>query len=110
MAVAQEFGLWVVVGKSDPVPSLDTPDLTPADQMVMKYPSVQCRVDTVVHGALCPTKFRGTDIPGLLDSIEDPGSNPPESEAAAAPDSCVDGPGARPACWFKPNPPTSPAP
>ncbi|WP_433933481.1 hypothetical protein AB3662_03960 [Sorangium cellulosum] len=63
----------------------------------------QRRVDIMFQGALCPTKFRGTAIPGLIPPYEQVLTFSPEVEAAAAPDACTEGPGSRPRCWFAPN-------
>ncbi|WP_437735038.1 ImmA/IrrE family metallo-endopeptidase [Sorangium sp. So ce1335] len=103
-AVAERFGRW---GRgtedSRPVPDLSTPD---ADEVMVtkeNNPPLQCRVDTAFQGALCQTKFRGTAIPGLIPPYEQVLTFSPEAEAAAAPDSCTEGPGSRPRCWFAPN-------
>lgn len=64
------------------------------------YPSAQCRLDTYVAGALCPTTFDDDVIPGRLDP------NGQESDGAFAQamrQSCSKGEGKRPACWFNPN-------
>jgi len=104
LAAAEAFGRWLVVGKLDPVPKLETPDPTVVEKMDSGYPKhAQCRVDTILRGALCRTKFRGTAIPGLVEPFDQVWLNPPASEAAAALDSCVEGPASRPACWFMPN-------
>ncbi|WP_438027201.1 trypsin-like serine peptidase [Sorangium sp. So ce233] len=99
-ASAEDFGRWR--GK-DPVPALSTPDTTEVTGTEEENPSVQCRVDTMFQGALCQTKFRGTAIPGLIPPYEQVLTLSPEVEAAAAPDSCTEGPGSRPRCWFAPN-------
>ncbi|WP_437288868.1 trypsin-like serine peptidase [Sorangium sp. So ce406] len=99
-AAAEAFGRWRGV---DPAPRLSTPDTTEVMVTKEEYPSVQCRVDTLFQGALCPTKFRGTAIPGLIPPYEQVLTFSPEVEAAAAPDACTEGPGSRPRCWFAPN-------
>lgn len=56
------------------------------------YPSVQCRLDTFVHGALCGLEHAATE------------RAPAQAEAAALAQSCsVESfePGARPGCWFR---------
>ncbi|XYI00752.1 hypothetical protein ACMHYB_13730 [Sorangium sp. So ce1128] len=103
-AVAEDFGRWARSGgDSRPVPELSTPDTTEVTVTRDEYPSLQCRVDTAFQGALCGIKFRGTAIPGLIAPYEQVLTFSPEVEAAAAPDSCTEGPGSRPRCWFAPN-------
>ncbi|WP_438022062.1 hypothetical protein [Sorangium sp. So ce233] len=103
-AVAEDFGRWSRgAGDSRPVPDLSTPDTTEVTVTRDDYPSLQCRVDTAFQGALCGTRFRGTAIPGLIQPYEQVLTFSPEVEAAAAPDSCTEGPGSRPRCWFAPN-------
>ncbi|WP_437738322.1 hypothetical protein [Sorangium sp. So ce1335] len=102
-AVAEDFGRWARWGDSRPVPDLSTPDTSEVTVTDDDYPSLQCRVDTAFQGALCGTKFRGTAIPGLIPPYEQVLTFSPEVEAAAAPDSCTEGPGSRPRCWFAPN-------
>ncbi|WP_437964280.1 serine protease [Sorangium sp. So ce260] len=98
-AAAEAFGRW----KGDPTPDLSTPDTSEVAATDEGYPSTQCRLDTMFQGALCQTKFRGTAIPGLIPPYERLMTIDPEVEAAAAPDSCTEGQGARPRCWFAPN-------
>ncbi|WP_159396815.1 trypsin-like peptidase domain-containing protein [Sorangium cellulosum] len=106
-AVAEGFGIWrrgSDPGESTiPVPRLDTPSTIEVPGTNADNPPGQCRVDTIFQGALCGTKFRGTDIPGLIPPYEQVLTLSPEVEAAAAPDSCTEGPGSRPRCWFAPN-------
>ncbi|HTN90256.1 MAG TPA: trypsin-like peptidase domain-containing protein [Sorangium sp.] len=99
-AVAEAFGRWT---ERIPVPDLSTPDTS--EQAVTNYynPPPQCRADTIFQGALCQTKFRGTAIPGLIPPYEQALTFSAEVEAAAAPDSCTEGLGARPRCWFAPD-------
>ncbi|MGK3990064.1 trypsin-like peptidase domain-containing protein [Sorangium sp. So ce136] len=99
-AVAEAFGRWT---ERIPVPDLSTPDTSEGTVTNYNNPPPQCRVDTVFQGALCQTKFRGTAIPGLIPPYEQALTFSPEVEAAAAPDSCTEGLGARPRCWFAPN-------
>jgi hypothetical protein len=104
LAVAEPFARWSTGAGGTESPRLDEPDATVVPRTLMEYPEKkQCRVDTIVRGALCRTKFRGTGIPGLVPPFEQVASNPPFSEAAAAGDSCTEGPGARPSCWFAPD-------
>ncbi len=92
-------GRW----KDDPAPDLSTPDTTEVTVTDEGYPSTQCRLDTMFQRALCQTKFRGTAIPGFIQPYKRLLTIDPEVEAAAAPDSCTEGTGARPRCWFAPN-------
>ncbi|WP_437678432.1 trypsin-like serine peptidase [Sorangium sp. So ce131] len=106
-AVAEAFGVWKrgtdVEEASNPIPRLDTPSTVEAQVTDYENMPAQCRVDTIFQGALCGHKFRGTDIPGLIPPYEQVLTFSPDVEAAAAPDSCTEGPGARPRCWFMPN-------
>lgn len=67
------------------------------------YPSAQCRVDTLVAGALCPRQWDDNVIPALAHSK---GQESFEAERAAADYSCFarDGFsfGVRPRCWYVP--------
>lgn len=67
------------------------------------YPSLQCRIDTMVAGALCPRSFAPDVIPGLNHPR---GQQSAEAEAEAGKYSCfvVDGDrrGSRPRCWYAP--------
>ncbi|WP_437288901.1 trypsin-like peptidase domain-containing protein [Sorangium sp. So ce406] len=103
-AVAEGFGRWARrPGDSRPVPDLSTPHTDEVTLTEANNPPLQCRVDTLLQGALCPTKFRGTAIPGLIQPYDQVLTYSPEVEAAAAPDSCTEGTGSRPRCWFAPN-------
>lgn len=96
---AEAVGRWYAPQESLRV---DTPDKTVVPGL-SDGRSNQCRVDTYFQGALCRTKFRGTTIPGLIEPYEQVLNISPAVEAAAAPDSCTEGVGSRPLCWFKPN-------
>lgn len=65
------------------------PDTTKApESIVNRYASMQCRLDTLVAGAVCPQNFDIKKIPMKAD--------------AAKQSSCwASAKGARPACWFK---------
>lgn len=79
--------------------SLDTTDPEVATQTNHNYyPSAQCRLDTYVAGALCRVHFDDRVIPGRLhpDGQESDGA----FEQAML-QSCRDGDGMRPACWFR---------
>lgn len=64
--------------------SFDTKDSSVAPQTLDTYPDRQCRLDTALEGALCrdpsPLRLDGKDISSF---------------------GCRQGPGARPACWFR---------
>lgn len=64
------------------------------------YPSNQCRVDTLVAGALCNVSRSVEDlvIPGLNEHVS---GKDREAGKASKKYSCQTGPGKRPACWFK---------
>jgi len=101
-AAAAGLGRWLQSNKpGTPPSSVETPDLSLARETKSFAGSAQCRVDTVFNGARCRTKFRGTSIPGLIEPFEQILSNP-AVETAAALDSCTEGPGVRPRCWFAP--------
>jgi hypothetical protein len=70
-------------------------------------PEPQCRLDTMVAGALCAKRNDLAVIPGLLPSPVTGlyGDHSVASETAAKPYACYSGSGARPACWFKPDMP-----
>ncbi|WP_438027199.1 trypsin-like serine peptidase [Sorangium sp. So ce233] len=103
-AVAEDFGRWARrAGDSRPAPDLSTPHTGEVMVTNENNSPLQCRVDTMFQGALCATRFRGTAIPGLIPPYEQVLTFSPEVEAAAAPDSCTEGTGSRPRCWFKPN-------
>lgn len=80
---------------AEEAPSLERQDEFEVDRTVAAhYPSLQCRLDTLVRGALC----------GLAVSRElrEPGSADTEADALAQ--SCSVAtfePGARPRCWFR---------
>jgi len=108
LAMAEPFASWSGGKDSSSSFHLDTPDPLVVSAISVAHPHLQCRVDTILQGALCRVKFRGTEIPGLIPPYDALINNPPASEAAAAPNSCVEGLGARPACWFIQNTPQPP--
>ncbi|WP_155798039.1 hypothetical protein [Sorangium cellulosum] len=81
-------------------PRFDTPDPTEAAVTKEGHPASQCRLDTLVAGAVCSVKATGTGIPGLVPPY---GEYSDASEEAARPFACQTGPGARPRCWFQPD-------
>ncbi|WP_141734158.1 hypothetical protein [Oligoflexus tunisiensis] len=101
-------------GKVDPevIPSVGTPDMNEVGVTDNYHPSPQCRLDTFLAGALCPTVlhenqnpaavyYDETRIPGY--QLSSPGGEVARSQALAA--SCHEDfwpEGARPRCWFSP--------
>lgn len=67
------------------------------------HPAAQCRLDTMLNGAVCTRPFDVRHIPGL--EIEIQGGQPLEMEKDAARFSCEEMgmpfDGSRPACWFR---------
>lgn len=82
-------------------PQLDTPDTTEVEVTREGHASSQCRLDTLVAGAVCAVKATGTEIPGFVPPY---GEYSVASQEAARPFACQTGPGARPRCWFQPDP------
>ncbi|WP_437959405.1 hypothetical protein WME76_06940 [Sorangium sp. So ce119] len=82
-------------------PRFDTPDTTEVAVTKEGHPESQCRLDTLVAGAVCSVKATGTGIPGFVPPY---GEYSAASEDAARPFACQTGPGARPRCWFQPDP------
>lgn len=80
-------------------PRFDTPDTSQTMRTREGRVESQCRFDTLVAGALCNVKAKGTEIPGWVPPY---GEYSPESEEAAHSSACETGPGARPKCWFHP--------
>nr|AYM54335.1 hypothetical protein [Sorangium cellulosum] len=81
-------------------PQLDTPDTTEAAVTKEGHAPSQCRLGTLVAGAVCSVKATGTGIPGFVPPY---GEYSSASEEAARPFACQTGPGARPRCWFQPD-------
>lgn len=72
---------------NQPLPSLETPDTLVIDVTnTTGYPSVQCRVDTYMRGALCD-KLPESDTSDLDPDVG----------------YCATGAGSRPACWYNPD-------
>ncbi len=99
-SVSQDFGEFLAVRNDIPAPVQTQRDSSVVSITNDDHPSLQCRSDTLLAGALCDVKFAPGVIPG---EKEHEGWYTPASEAAAAQYSCTTGPGARPSCWFKPN-------
>ena len=85
-----------------PMPQFNTPDPLVVTVTNMKYPSVQCRMDTAFQGTLCAANFDPLMIPGKKTS-QGPASIEAEKEAAATSCTTYSGysAGLRPNCWFK---------
>lgn len=88
--------------KKVPVPSLQTPDQTAVDKTNPEHPAVQCRLDTLFQGAVCPVPWNNNTIPGKKTAQ---GQDSLEAERESAMVSCTATGGfqfgVRPACWFK---------
>ncbi len=99
--------------EEDPVPSVATPDLSEVGVTDNLHPMAQCRLDTFVAGALCPTVldaalnpaavyYDETKIPGY--ELAAPGGEAARDQSMAS--SCHENfwpEGARPRCWFSPD-------
>ncbi len=84
---------------------VDTPSKEIVDETA-KRSTTQVRLDTMMAGALCPVKNDLRVIPGLVKSPNGLyGEHSVASEMHAKQYACLDGPGARPLSWFKPNMP-----
>jgi len=88
--------------KKDSDPDFSTPDPLIVTKTNTTYPSVQCRMDTYLNGALCGTQFDLSVIPGRTKLGFENGIT---GEREAAKYSCFKTAesdlGVRPACWFK---------
>jgi hypothetical protein len=104
------------LGKSreeDPAPSVATPDRSEVGVTDNMHPAAQCRLDTFVAGALCPTVFDPAQNAAAVvyDETKIPGYELAAPGGEAARDlsmslSCHEGfwpQAARPRCWFSPD-------
>lgn len=76
----------------DQEPSFDSSNSEEVNTTRTGYPSIQCRLDTIVQGAICQRPYDFTKVA--------------KEKADIASNSCVQGRdriGARPRCWFKPD-------
>lgn len=83
------------------VPQFDTPDLSKVDATSRSHPAGQCRLDTYIAGALCPTRWSDSIIPGKLSANR----NSLKAFISAKRFACHsyhDPQGFRPRCWFNP--------
>lgn len=79
--------------------ALETPDPHVSNYTInWAYPKTQCRLDTFFAGSLCNTSRTGLEIPGLA---HPKGQSSKAAEQEAMAQSCYDGLGQRPKCWFK---------
>ena len=85
-----------------PMPQFSTPDATVRSATNENHPAIQCRLDTLFHGSLCPTIFDDRLIPGKR---TEGGRTSLAAEREAANSSCSAMSnftrGLRPTCWFK---------
>lgn len=93
---AERFGIRDARRNGHPTPDLETPATDEVERTLSDYANSQCRVDTVVQGALCTKRNRVGVIPGIVDATISP-----DAEALSEPYACSEGPGARPRCWYK---------
>ncbi len=84
--------------------SFDRIDDSQIEKTLMDYPSFQCRLDTLIAGALCQVSWDESIIPGHHDNIT---RNNREAELQSATQACSEyggqKQGSRPRCWFKPS-------
>lgn len=96
----------LLAGGPDKV-AFNTPDTSVVSRTNNQHPAAQCRLDSYVAGALCgASKWNYDLIPGK--GMVNRNSIDAQNEAFAH--SCVEGPGARPRCWFAPLDNSTPAP
>lgn len=90
-----------ILGK--PRPEFSTPDPAVVPKTSDAHPAIQCRMDTVFQGAICPAEFGEDLIPGK--GVRE-GIHSPEAERESALRTCTAHSGhvfgLRPLCWFKP--------
>ncbi len=88
--------------KKVPAPNYEKPDLTQVPKTSLRHPSVQCRMDTSLQGALCSASWDESLIPGKETKA---GYDSLDAEHEAAKTSCMSASGytvgLRPTCWFK---------
>jgi hypothetical protein len=99
--------------EDEPAPSVTTPDRNEVGITDNMHPVAQCRLDTFVAGALCPTVFDPALNPAAVvyDETRIPGYELAAPGGEAARDlsmtmSCHENfwpQGARPRCWFSPD-------
>jgi subtilisin-like proprotein convertase family protein len=87
-----------------PAPKFETPDLHEVSTTNKMHPNAQCRLDTLMNGALCGVKFADNLIPGRAHPT---GQASSRAEIEASLHSCTEASlfetAYRPRCWFKPH-------
>lgn len=108
LTLVQAFAAHLSVPAVDPASSSELPAVA---ETFYGHPSLQCRFETLIRGALCAKPFDLRKIPGKTPAQVVPvpaealGSNAAWAERESARSVCVKGnpgeeQGARPACWF----------
>ncbi|MFO7180128.1 MAG: hypothetical protein DIU78_015625 [Pseudomonadota bacterium] len=110
LVIAQDMIRWIWNPSSTDISNgyrIDTPSTDVNEITIRGHYHEQCRLDTMVAGAVCTKPNDLRKIPGLVPSpvTGQYGDHSVASEQDAARYACHEGPGARPACWFKPNMP-----
>lgn len=84
-------------------PKFDTPDTTVVTETFKMHPAAQCRLDTLMQGAVCDRLPQEGLIPGRKHRSRKTAVDP-EREAAENSCTALTGHrvGLRPTCWFKP--------
>ncbi len=103
LSASQSMTRTMAAIKGQAAPQFSTPDNSQVENSFSGHPAIQCRMDTVLKGALCKAAFNETLIPGK----KTPGGRfGLEAEKEASVNSCTQHSqhqeGLRPACWFKP--------
>jgi hypothetical protein len=95
-----------LLGHKSGAPHFDTPDNSAVKKTFKRHPKAQCRLDTYISGALCPTEFDKMKIPGKTVSGHFGFLFNRKAEREAALASCHTAlghdEGVRPQCWFSP--------
>lgn len=99
---AESIGATMAGIKQVAAPKIETPDPNVVEKTNPSHPAIQCRLDTLIAGAICPVVFNQGIIPGKK-TPEGPSSVEAEKEAAIYSCTSLSGytTGLRPACWFK---------
>jgi hypothetical protein len=90
--IASKVVAQLLASRQDTVVDFDTPDPIATDVMVFTHPKAQCRLDTLMAGAICQAEWNHEALPRTEASIE-----PYTCTAAGGFEF-----GLRPYCWFKP--------
>lgn len=101
-AAGQSVALTMAVLMNKPAPKFETPDPAVVNKTNSAHPAVQCRMDTLFQGAICPMSFGEDLIPG---KTAPGGPHEQNAERESAVRTCTNLSsqyiGRRPACWFK---------